>query len=183
MNITILNGAPPGFDAAFTTTCTNLHRVLTGHHSTSLFNLAEMHIKQCIGCWSCWWKTPGVCIHKDDLIPVMQSIVHADLLIFASPIRAGFTSSTLKTLQDRLIPLVHPYLELVQGECHHRKRYPKYPDFALLLQKEETTDQEDIMIITEIYRRLAVNFHSTLKHIWFTENIQTSSVIHELSHH
>lgn len=24
-------------------------------------------IKACLGCWTCWWKTPGRCVHKDAL--------------------------------------------------------------------------------------------------------------------
>ena len=30
-------------------------------------NLREKKIKYCIGCFTCWTKTPGNCIHKDDM--------------------------------------------------------------------------------------------------------------------
>ncbi len=30
-------------------------------------NLREKKIKYCIGCFTCWTKTPGKCIHKDDM--------------------------------------------------------------------------------------------------------------------
>lgn len=29
------------------------------------FNLAELKISHCVGCWTCWWKTPGRCIYQD----------------------------------------------------------------------------------------------------------------------
>ena len=78
---------------------------------------------------------------------------------------AGFTSSTLKKITDRFVGLLHPYIKLKNGECHHLKRYDKYPDFGLVLKKEADTDTEDIEIINDIYDRFAINFHSTKKYI------------------
>jgi hypothetical protein len=63
---------------------------------------------------------------------------------------------------DRLIVLLHPYIEIVNGECHHRKRYEKYPNLGLILEKEPDTDDEDIKLVKDIFDRLAINFHSKL---------------------
>ncbi len=182
MNLTILNGGPTEADGSFALYCSTLSEKLGQTHTLQHFMLDKMETKQCIGCWNCWWKTPGICTLVDDAEQALHAVVHTDLLIFASPITAGFTSSTLKTFQDRLVSLLHPYIQLVKGECHHRKRYDKYPDFALLLQKEPNTDAEDIEIITDIYKRLAVNFHTSLKYVWFTETTKMEDISHELSH-
>jgi multimeric flavodoxin WrbA len=32
-----------------------------------IVNLREKKVKNCIGCFTCWSKTPGECIHKDDM--------------------------------------------------------------------------------------------------------------------
>lgn len=32
-----------------------------------IINLREKTIKNCIGCFTCWTKTPGKCLHKDDM--------------------------------------------------------------------------------------------------------------------
>ena len=29
--------------------------------------LRKKNVKNCIGCFTCWTKTPGVCIHQDDM--------------------------------------------------------------------------------------------------------------------
>ena len=29
--------------------------------------LRKKTIKNCIGCFTCWTKTPGICIHQDDM--------------------------------------------------------------------------------------------------------------------
>ncbi len=180
--VTILNGnmktSPNGFDLYVN----DVARALEQTTQVNTFHLADMKIHQCIGCWSCWWKTPGLCAIKDDAEPIMKAVIHSDMVVFASPVIAGFTSSLLKKIQDRLIVLIHPYIEPIKGECHHRKRYDKYPDMALLMQKEADTDDEDEKIIADIYKRLAINFHSNLKHTWFTDTQTTEEIAHDLSH-
>ncbi|PIX24556.1 MAG: hypothetical protein COZ69_05815, partial [Deltaproteobacteria bacterium CG_4_8_14_3_um_filter_45_9] len=79
-------------------------------------------------------------------------------VLFASPVIMGFTSALLKKTHEKLLPLVHPYLEFVQTEVRHLARYEKYPLMALLLEKGNDTDEEDIKIISDIYRRDAINF-------------------------
>jgi len=180
--ITIINGRLNTLDDGFDSFVKEIATNLSEHKDVRSFLLADMKISQCTGCWSCWWKTPGLCAIKDDAEPIMRAVIHSDLLVFASPVIAGFTSSLLKKLQDRLIVLLHPYIIPVQGECHHRKRYDNYPDMALLLQKEADTDKEDIEIITDIYKRLAINFHSNLKYILFTDTQTTEEIAHDLSH-
>ena len=46
------------------------------------------------------------------------------------PHSKSFISAKLKTVNDRSIPLVHPYIEIVNDECHHIKRYDEYPKLA-----------------------------------------------------
>jgi multimeric flavodoxin WrbA len=100
-------------------------------------------------------------------------MINADLVVFASPVKMGFVSSLLKKSMDKMIPLVHPYIEIVNGENHHQKRYEKYPELAVLLETDKNTDDEDIEIITNIFKRLALNFKSDLK---FVKLLETSEV-------
>ena len=49
--------------------------------------LTDCRIKQCMGCLSCWGRTAGECVIKDDDIPVLkQKIMDADLIIEAFPL-------------------------------------------------------------------------------------------------
>ncbi len=131
---------------------------LTGYKS---FNLREMKIKYCCGCWNCWLKTPGKCIQDDEMPKLLRSILHSDLSIFISPIKMGFVSADMKKITDKLIPLIHPYIEIVNGECHHVKRYQKYPKLGLVLVDKER-NHESYNIITNIYQRLAINLRTEL---------------------
>jgi multimeric flavodoxin WrbA len=180
MKICILNGDMQTNGSLFTKQILALADVLHPKHQVDIFHLADMDIRHCTGCWSCWWETPGLCSHQDDAARVYYSLVHANLLVFASPLVAGFTSSTLKRMTDRIIPLLHPYLILVKGETHHRKRYSHYPDFGLVLQKEEDTDEEDIQIVGKLYDRLALNFHARKRFIKFIDQDKMEDIAYAI---
>jgi hypothetical protein len=78
----------------------------------------------------------------------------------ASPVMMGFPSALLKKALDKLIPLLHPYIKLVNGECHHRKRYDRYPLLGLILEKSGDTTEEDIRIIGHWFDRFSLNFRT-----------------------
>jgi multimeric flavodoxin WrbA len=163
MKFLILDGHPNGgkqfYDDYLAQFCSGIEA--KGHH-VKKFVLREMDIHQCIGCWSCWWKTPGRCVFKDGAETLYPEMVHADRLVFASPLIMGFISSTLKRMHDRSIPLIHPYMDIVNGEVHHRKRYPKYPKLGVLLKPEVDTDSEDLEIVRRLYKRFSINFRTSL---------------------
>lgn len=140
-------------------------------------NLMEQNINFCTGCWTCWWKTPGKCAFTDDMEHIYPQVIKADVLVFATPLVKGFESALIKKTKDRLIPLIHCYIEIIQGECHHKKRYKKYPDLGFLYQPENDTDPEDIEIIKDLQKRLAINFHGKLR---FFESINKNT--EELAH-
>jgi hypothetical protein len=162
MKITILNGDLNPTTNSFSRKVEAYVEELRKSNRVDLFTLAQMDLHYCTGCWSCWWKTPGECAINDDAEIIFRSVINSDLVIFASPLIAGFPSSALKKIMDRLIVLLHPYIEIVNGECHHRKRYEKYPNLGLILEKEPDTDDEDIKLVKDIFDRLAINFHSKL---------------------
>ena len=178
MKITILNGDPNYKTSDFTKNIAEVVESMSKKNAVTLFNLAEIDLHYCTGCWSCWWKTPGLCAIKDDADTIFRSVIASDMLIFASPLIAGHTSALLKKITDRLIILFHPYFQLIKGEYHHKKRYTKYPKFGVLLDRESDTDEEDFAIVESFYKRLSINFHSELLFTYFLD----SQNIKEISH-
>jgi multimeric flavodoxin WrbA len=179
MKITILNGDIKNEGSDFSEFIVELSEKFKENHTVSTFDLNKMNLHYCIGCWTCWWKTPGLCAINDDAELINRAVVNSDFIIFASPLIAGFTSSSLKKVTDRFVGLLHPYIKLVNGECHHLKRYAKYPYFGLVLKKESDTDNEDIKIINDIYDRFAINFHSKKKYTKFIEENNIEDIIYE----
>ncbi|MCK5242983.1 NAD(P)H-dependent oxidoreductase [bacterium] len=163
MKITIFNGNPDSSNRIFDHYLSTLAaRLKTSQHRTEILICRDMVLKSCVGCWDCWVRTPGRCSHSDDTTHARHAILHSDLAIWASPLIMGFTSALLKTVQDKMVPIISPYFRMVQGEIHHRPRYRHYPKFGLLLGLEADTDEEDIAITKELYERLALNLISKL---------------------
>ena len=181
MKITVLNGNPAASNTVFDDYLKKLSDALSSDsNEITIFTLRDMDLKYCRGCWGCWVKTPGECAVKDDTREIRRQYIHSDLALFASPIVMGFTSALLKRAHDKLIPLIHPYLELVDGEVHHAARYDKYPLMGLLLEKGKDVDEEDIKIISDIYRRDAINLKSSFCFTRFTSD-SIGEVVNEIN--
>lgn len=163
MNILILNGstgAPCGMDAYLD----RLGPMLESRgHGVEIVRLRDMELGYCIGCWACWCKTPGECIIPDDSRRICRSYINADLVVFASPVTMGFVTSIMKKAVDKLIPLIHPYFEIVGKEMRHSARYDRYPALGLLLERDERTDDADVRITSTIIGRTALHLRTTLR--------------------
>jgi len=90
------------------------------------FKLKNYNIKECSGCYTCWTKTPGKCIFKDDMTILREKYREADLVVFASPLYIFNVTGILKTFMDRLLPILQPYMLLNnKGNIMHPDRFPE----------------------------------------------------------
>ena len=121
-------------------------------------DLRETNVKNCTGCWSCWLKTPGRCMHKD-LDEFYKTYLEADKAIIFSKVSQGFVSGNLKTLFDRMIPLFLPYITYKTGESMHVPRYEKYPEIEVYYEGDFAT-REDKQIYEEYIYRTFYQFNS-----------------------
>lgn len=123
-------------------------------------NLAELKVRDCTGCWSCWWKTPGRCIFHD-LDEFYRRYLAADRAVFFAVVKKGFVSGNMKTLFDRLIPLYLPYITYETGESMHLKRYDSYPD-AEFYYDGHFPDANSRQIFESYIKRVFYQFHTKL---------------------
>ena len=119
-NIVAVNGSPRAEKGM---TDVIVRRFLAGAESagasTDLLYLAKMKIKYCTGCLNCWFKTPGVCKHKDDMPSLMAKTAGADLAVFASPVYVDGMTAQMKTMFDRCVSYVPPFFEYVGDRSYH----------------------------------------------------------------
>ena len=164
MKTTILNGNPDAKNRRFDKHLEAIAEELkTNGHDATYFKLREMDIHFCKGCFGCWHRTPGECVSKDDSRIVLRSMINSEFALLASPIRMGYVTALLKTTVDKFLPLLHPYVYMRDNEMRHIKRYPRYPDWGLLLDKTGDADDQDVEIITELLERASMNFHAKLR--------------------
>jgi putative NADPH-quinone reductase len=104
--------------------------------TTETINLGKLKINHCIACFNCWFKTPGKCIHKDDMAPLIQKYVEADFVIFATPLYVYNVSGMMKVFLDRIIPMALPFFETDESNpsiSSHPSRYDNFKSKKVLL--------------------------------------------------
>ncbi|MDI6756207.1 MAG: NAD(P)H-dependent oxidoreductase [Thermodesulfobacteriota bacterium] len=89
-----------------------------------IIHLANKRIHPCIGCYTCWYKTPGVCIHKDDMPELLEKLKSCDVEVWATPLYHYGMTAYMKLFLERTLPLVQPYLTEIEGVTTHPSRYP-----------------------------------------------------------
>jgi multimeric flavodoxin WrbA len=86
--------------------------------------LREKTIKNCIGCFTCWTKTPGQCIHKDDMTKeLFHKWLESDIVVYATPLYNYAVNATLKVFIERTLPSLEPFFEIHDGRMFHPLRH------------------------------------------------------------
>jgi hypothetical protein len=135
--------------------------------SVETINLREKKIKNCIGCFTCWTKTPGECAHKDDMsTEIYPKWLEADLAIYATPLYYHTMNGAMSTFRERTLPAVQPFLEIGEdGLTYHPLRhkvpdsvwlsvcgFPELSEFEALSNYLNRTNHKDVNLLAEIYR-------------------------------
>ncbi len=84
---------------------------------------SELSIKDCLGCFSCWNVTPGVCVHKDDMSGVLEKMWGVDVFIWATPLYHYGMTARLKRILERTLPVVKPWMIKDGEHFGHPSRY------------------------------------------------------------
>jgi multimeric flavodoxin WrbA/putative sterol carrier protein len=124
MNVLAFNGSPRGASGntdilvqAF------LHGVEKAGGNTETVYLHEKTINYCTGCYACWTQTPGVCVHKDDMLDLLPKLRNADIVVVATPLYGNMVTGQMKTFLDRTLPLSNPAIVEIGDEFVHPPRY------------------------------------------------------------
>lgn len=122
--------------------------------------LHEKQIGECLGCFGCWIRTPGICVINDYGRILIETIINMDAVIYLTPVVYGGYSSELKKVLDRIIPLILPFFKKVEGEIHHKERYKDYPEIiALGVMLEEDNEMKEIF--NSLIKRNSLNWYNS----------------------
>jgi multimeric flavodoxin WrbA len=98
------------------------------------FKLSKLDIHHCDGCYMCWTKIPGECVHKDIMTTLRDKYRSADLVVFASPLYIFNVTGIMKNFMDRLLPILKPYMLLdKKGHVSHPDRFPHLGEQAMVV--------------------------------------------------
>lgn len=160
MKIIVINAAPR-MESGNTQMILNPFLVGVRHEGANVdvALLGRKDIKQCKGCFNCYARTPGVCVHSDDMPGLMERIRVADMMIFATPLYIDGMTSLGKTFFDRLVAFLDPHFEDHDGGLRHPLR-AKFPGKIFLVGVCGYPGLHNFDPLLEHMKRIAVNFHS-----------------------
>lgn len=131
----------------------------------------QQEIRNCIGCFGCWIKTPGKCVIHDGYENMGIKMSRCSELILISRCCYGSVSPFVKAVQDRSISYLHPYFVIRKGEMHHKRRYPNIILLSAFFYGENITDAEKETART-LMEANADNYDGQVKKVHFCKNIQ-----------
>ncbi|RRD95331.1 flavodoxin family protein [Clostridiales bacterium COT073_COT-073] len=131
MNILIINGSPK---ASKSNTYRLTNAFLEGIASaqikqgnaaptTETLEISRIDLKPCLGCFTCWSKTPGRCCIDDDMSQIIEKLLWADITIWSFPLYYFNLPGQLKTLIDRQLPMNLPFMSSDSESGGHPSRY------------------------------------------------------------
>lgn len=129
MKVLVLNGSPKGEKSnTYRLTKAFLEGLGEGGEGAETRELMvnRLNIRPCLGCFSCWNKTPGKCCLSDDMAEVIEAMLWADVTVWSFPLYYFSVPGPLKNLMDRQLPMVLPFMAEDGGETgsgSHPARY------------------------------------------------------------
>lgn len=131
MNILAINGSPRGersntwrLTSAFLQGITAQEESAHGQAPViETLSIGTLNIKPCLGCFSCWSKTPGTCCLHDDMQGVIEKILWADVIVWSFPLYYFGLPGPLKNLIDRQLPMSLPFMSAEMESGGHPSRY------------------------------------------------------------
>ena len=136
---------------------------IEGEHKVISPNKA---IRNCIGCFGCWVKTPGKCVIHDGYEGTGIDMSKCTELILVSMCCYGSVSPFVKTVQDRAISYLHPNFVIRKGEMHHKRRYDNVIQLSAHFYGDSMTETEKETAKNLIYAN-ADNYDAVVKGISF----------------
>ena len=104
-NIIILNGSPRPKGNTSALTAEFKRGAEESGNKVTEFQLSQMNINGCIGCWSGGKDPEHPCSQRDDMEQIYPLYQEADIVVLASPLYYWFISGFLKNAFDRLFAI------------------------------------------------------------------------------
>ena len=153
MKALIINGSPKG---AASNTMWLTNAFVSGFPDTAevkTITLRDRDIHPCMGCFSCWTRTPGQCAIQDDMQEIYQDILEADVIIESMPLYFAGMPSRMRMMTERCLLFT--------------KRYEGSPEdtFHSILEMEEHSlkDKKLVLISSCGYVSMDTMFEGLLK--------------------
>lgn len=128
-------------------------------------------IRNCIGCFGCWIKTPGICVLKDGYHTMGELLSKCHELVIISKCVYGSYSPFVCNIVDRSLPYLLPYFAIKNGETHHQFRYDNKFALSVHFYGNDITKAEK-ETAQALVAANSVNLNSTGNKLYFHNSLQ-----------
>lgn len=129
------------------------------------------YIKNCVGCFGCWIKTPGQCVLKDGYENMGSTLSQADTVTIISKCYYGGYSPFVKNVLERSIPFLLPFFKMIDNETHHKPHYKRsFQLFVHFYGKHITQSERDTA--KNMIERNSINFNVSEHDVTFFKSIE-----------
>jgi len=113
--------------------------------------VADLDIKGCLGCFTCWTETPGRCVHRDDMDWIIPRWREADVIYLGTPIYNYNIVHYLQRMTERMLPTALPIMEEKDGSTRHPERYERKPQKTVLAAVAGFPDLENFDVARALF--------------------------------
>ena len=128
--------------------------------SVDLIALAKKNIQECIGCFSCYAKTPGRCVHDDAMVKIVDRVQAADMLVLATPVYIDGMPSVAKKFIDRMVTFLDPHFISENNRVYHPLRF-SFPAKMFLISVCGYPGLHNFDPLVLHFERICNNFHAS----------------------
>jgi len=162
MRVLVINGSPRAKKGM---TDVIIRRFLKGAEEegaeTEIVYLASLKIAHCQGCLHCWFRTPGVCRHDDDMPGLMRKLSSSDLMVFASPVYMDGMTGQMKTMFDRFCAYTPPFFE-IEGQRSYHPRVSDRDPKVVVISTCGFPELEHLEAIALHFKRICANMRADI---------------------
>jgi hypothetical protein len=135
MTILALNSSPRGQGESKTELV--LQKFLEGARragaTADTLYLRNYRVKNCLGCFACWFETPGRCVQEDDMTgELYDRFLAADMAVLASPLYHFNLNARMKAFIERTLPMLQPTFIDNGARTGHPLRVERLPRLVAL---------------------------------------------------
>lgn len=119
MKAIVINGGPRKKWSTYQMLEKAMEGIADAGAEVEFINLYDYDFKGCKSCFACKLKnakTNGLCAIKDEITPILEKALHADIIVMGSPIYFYFTTGVLRSFMERLMFPVLSYNPKVNEE-------------------------------------------------------------------
>jgi multimeric flavodoxin WrbA len=149
-NILVLSGSPRKNGTTDRLTAAFIAGAEEAGKNVTLFRVADLQIGGCLGCNHCFQEL-GVCVQKDDMIPILEELRKADALVLATPVYYYGVTAQLKLAIDRFYALLKAGMSVKRAAflttCGDPSGAPAEPGLTMFRKVAELLHWEEAGVV------------------------------------